>query len=171
MNASSILLLCDSGGSNNAKHYIFKKHLQEAVNKIGIEVRIAHFPPYTSKYNPIEHLFFPHVTRVCKGVIFTNVEMVMELMQKTATKKGLRAFVSINNKAYKIGEKVSDEYKKNMPIVFDDYLPKWNYTVIPENIRVSSFHSLVSIQDNLQETKAILKRTIQTLEQNFPEVF
>ena len=24
---------------------------------------IAHYPPYTSKYNPIEHLLFSHVTR------------------------------------------------------------------------------------------------------------
>ncbi|WP_366931686.1 hypothetical protein [Nostoc sp. NOS(2021)] len=26
------------------------------VNEIGIEILIAHYPPYTSKYNPIEHL-------------------------------------------------------------------------------------------------------------------
>jgi hypothetical protein len=25
------------------------------VNEIGIEIRMAHYPPYTSKYNPIEH--------------------------------------------------------------------------------------------------------------------
>ncbi|WP_280175602.1 ISAzo13-like element transposase-related protein [Bathymodiolus platifrons methanotrophic gill symbiont] len=23
-----------------------------------MEIRIAHYPPYTSKYNPIEHRFF-----------------------------------------------------------------------------------------------------------------
>ena len=32
------------------------------VNHIGIEIRIAHYPPYTSKYNPIEHRLFPHLS-------------------------------------------------------------------------------------------------------------
>jgi hypothetical protein len=60
-NATSILAKCDGGGSNNANHYIFKENLQKLVNEIGIEIRIAHYPPYTSKYNPIEHRLFPHV--------------------------------------------------------------------------------------------------------------
>jgi hypothetical protein len=46
------LLLCDGGGSNSSRHYLFKQDLQLLVNKLGIEIRIAHYPPYTSKYNP-----------------------------------------------------------------------------------------------------------------------
>jgi Rhodopirellula transposase. len=56
------LAKCDGGGSNNANHYIFKEDLQKLVNEIGVEIRIAHYPPYTSKYNPIEHRLFPHIT-------------------------------------------------------------------------------------------------------------
>lgn len=61
--ASSILLLCDGGGSNGARQYLFKRDLQSLVNELGIEIRIAHYPPYTSKYNPIEHRLFPHIAR------------------------------------------------------------------------------------------------------------
>jgi len=57
--ATSLLILCDGGGSDNSRHYIFKEDLQNQVNEIGIEIRIAHYPPYTSKYNPIEHRMFP----------------------------------------------------------------------------------------------------------------
>jgi hypothetical protein len=57
--ATSILLLCDGGGSNSSRYYVFKEALQALVNEIGIEIRIAHYPPYTSKYNPIEHRLFP----------------------------------------------------------------------------------------------------------------
>ena len=46
--ATSILLLCDGGGSNSARHYIFKQDLQALVNELGIEISIAHYPPYTS---------------------------------------------------------------------------------------------------------------------------
>ena len=60
--ATSILLLCDGGGSNSASQYLFKEDLQRLVDRIGMEIRVAHDPPYTSKYNPIEHRLFPHLT-------------------------------------------------------------------------------------------------------------
>ncbi len=65
--ATSILLLCDGGGSNSARQYLFKEDLQRLVDRIGIEIRVAHYPPYTSKYNPIEHRLFPHLARACQG--------------------------------------------------------------------------------------------------------
>jgi hypothetical protein len=33
---------------------------------------------------------------------------------------------------YKTGRKVTQELKETMEIIFDDYLPKWNYTAIPQ---------------------------------------
>lgn len=132
LGASSILLLCDGGGSNSARHYLFKQDLQALVNELGVEIRIAHYPPYTSKYNPIEHRLFPHVTRACQGVIFENVELVEELIAKTKTKTGLQVFATILDGAYKTGRKVTEEFKRTMEIVFDDYLPKWNYTAVPQ---------------------------------------
>lgn len=99
---------------------------------LGIEIRVAHYPPYTSKYNPIEHRLFPHVTRVCQGVIFQSVEMVCELMAKAKTQTGLRVFATVLDKVYQRGRKVSQEFKKTMQIVFDEFLPKWNYTAKPQ---------------------------------------
>lgn len=127
-----LLLLCDGGGSNDARHYLFKQDIQALANELGIEIRIAHYPPYTSKYNPIEHRLFPHVTRVCQGVILTSVEQVQELMGKAKTKTGLRVFTTILDKVYETGRKVSQEFKQTMKIVFDKELPKWNYTAQPQ---------------------------------------
>ena len=130
--ATSILLLCDAGGSNSSRQYLFKQDLQELVNELGIEIRIAHYPPYTSKYNPIEHRLFPHVSRACQGVIFESVEIVEELIAKTKTKTGLQVFTTILNGVYEIGRQVTQEFKQTMNIVFDDYLPQWNYTAVPQ---------------------------------------
>ena len=58
-----LLVLCDGGGSNSSSRYVFKEGLQKLANRLGIEVRIVHYPTYCSKYNPIEHRLFPHVTR------------------------------------------------------------------------------------------------------------
>ena len=128
---TSILLLCDGGGSNSARHYIFKQDLQKLVDEIGIDIRIAHYPPYTSKYNPIEHRLFPHITRACQGVIFTSIELVKELIEKTRTSTGLSVTVQIIDKVYQTGRKVADDFKGTMRIVFDDFLPQWNYTAVP----------------------------------------
>ena len=130
-NSTSILILCDGGGSNNSRHYLFKEQLQKLADEIGIEIRVAHYPPYTSKYNPIEHRLFPHITRACQGVIFESLELVKELIQKTKTKTGLTVAVNTINKVYKTGKKVSTDFKDNMKIVFDDYLPRWNYCAKP----------------------------------------
>ncbi|MEY3302357.1 MAG: hypothetical protein RLZZ139_729, partial [Cyanobacteriota bacterium] len=27
----------------------------------------------------------------------------------------------------------ADGFKENLPIIFDEYLPKWNYRAIPQN--------------------------------------
>jgi len=129
--ATTILVLCDGGGSNNSRHYLFKQDLQALADDLGLEIRIAHYPPYCSKYNPVEHRFFPHVTRACQGVIFTSMVVVKELMAKTSTSTGLKAFVHIIDKVYVTGRKVAADFKQTMRIVFDDFLPQWNYRAVP----------------------------------------
>lgn len=130
-NATALLGLCDGGGSNNSHYYIFKEYLQKLADELGIEIRIAHYPPYCSKYNPIEHRLFPHVTRACQGVIFTSLALVKELIGKTKTSKGLKVIVEITEKVYQTGRKVAEDFKLNMRIVFDTVLPQWNYRALP----------------------------------------
>jgi hypothetical protein len=130
--ATSILLLTDGGGSNSSRHYIFKQDLQALANEIGIKIRIAHYPPYTSKWNPIEHRVFPHITRELSGMILISHQFMKELIEKTTTKAGLKVFACIFNKVYETGRKVAEGFKESMRIVFDEHLRQWNYTVIPE---------------------------------------
>jgi Rhodopirellula transposase DDE domain len=134
--AKSVLLLCDGGGSNpadteHAQQHLFRSDLQRLVNDLGIEIRVAHFPPYASKYNPIEHRLFPHLTRTCKGVILHSVDRVAELMRKARTRTGLRVDVRILDKVYKLGRKVSDATKASINLVRDAVLPRWNYRILP----------------------------------------
>jgi len=129
--ATTLLILCDGGGSNNARHYLFKSDLQNLAQEIDLEIRIAHYPPYTSKYNPIEHRLFPHMTRACQGVLFKSVEFVKQLLERTHTQQGLRVTVQIIDKIYQTGRKVTDSFKHNMPILFDEHLPQWNYRALP----------------------------------------
>jgi hypothetical protein len=65
--AEKLLALCDGGGGNSASRYVLKEQVQKLADRLGVEIRVADYPPYCSKYNPIEHRLFPHVTRACRG--------------------------------------------------------------------------------------------------------
>lgn len=133
--AESILLLADGGGSNSATKYIFKHDLQAVVNEIGIEVRVAHFPSYCSKYNPIERRFFPHISRVCTGMLFDTLERAVTLMRKAATSTGLKTTVNVIKRIYETGRNATEAMKETIrsTLTFHDLLPKWNYTVTPQS--------------------------------------
>src|SRR5215468_1963603 len=131
-NASALLLLCDGGGSNSCHKHLFKEDLQGVVNDLGVPIRVAHYPAYCSKFNPIERRLFSHVTRACQGVLFDSLHTVIGLMQKTKTQQGLSVTVRVLDKLYEGGRTVSEAFKKHMPIVFDTVLPKWNYWAMPQ---------------------------------------
>lgn len=130
--ASELLLLCDGGGSNSCRKHLFKQDLQAVVNEVGLPIRVAHYPAYCSKFNPIERRLFCHVTRACQGVLFDSLQTVTNLMRKTSTQKGLAVTVRVIERLYEAGRKVADDFKEKMPVLFDTFLPKWNYRVVPQ---------------------------------------
>jgi hypothetical protein len=52
-------------------------------------------------------------------------------MEEATTRKGLKVFTTILDKAYQKGRKVAEDCKTTMKIVFDELLPQWNYTAKP----------------------------------------
>ena len=131
--ADSLCVLCDGGGSNNSRHHIFKEDLQRLVNKMDLPIRVAHYPPYCSKYNPIEHRLFPHITRACQGVIFHTLDIVKRFIRRTTTRTGLRVTLKVLDKLYELKRKATDRFMETYPVHFDDYLPEWNYVIKPGN--------------------------------------
>ena len=129
--AHTMLLLCDGGGSNSCLHYCFKKDLCELAKQLSINILVAHYPAYCSKYNPIEHRLFSQISHTWNGVILKDVQAVKELTLKTTTKTGLKVHVNINEKKYQTNRPLDEEFKKNINqyITFDDVCPKLNYLV------------------------------------------
>jgi hypothetical protein len=130
--ATSILWLCDCGGSNAANTYIFKHDLQQLADQIGVEIRVAHYPSYCSKYNLIERRLFPHITRACQGMLFDTLDTVVTLMRKATTSTGLRTTVNVIRRHDETGRKATEQMKQNLVIAFDYLLPKWNYRAFPQ---------------------------------------
>lgn len=130
--AQRLLILCDGGGSNSATQHLFKEDLQRLANRLGLELRVAHYPPYCSKHNPIEHRVFPHLTRACQGVIFHTVDICRQFLERAKTATGLRVTVGVLDKVYATGRKCAADFQATLRILFDDHLPKWNYRAIPQ---------------------------------------
>ena len=57
-NATSILMLCDGGGSNSSRRYIFKYHLEQLATRFQLEIRVAHHPPGCSQARSDRASFF-----------------------------------------------------------------------------------------------------------------
>lgn len=133
--AAEMLLLCDGGGSNGARRLTFKQELERVADCIDMIIRVAHYPPGCSKYNPIEHRLFPHVTRKLQGLFLQSLEMVRELSRKATTTMGLRVFARTLRGLYETGRRATVKSVKQLHLLLDPVLSRWNYTILPEPLR------------------------------------
>lgn len=127
--ATSMLCLADSGGSNSVNSELFKEDLQNISNQINLDIQMAHYPPGTSKWNPIEHRVFPHITRSLSGVLLNSINLAKELIERTKTSTGLKVFAHISKKSYEKGRKISDDFNEKINLIQDSVLGKWNYVI------------------------------------------
>jgi len=130
-NANNILLLCDAGGANSYRHYIFKHRLMEFTKQTGLSVIVCHYPPYCSKWNPIEHRLFSQVHKAMEGVVFSDYRTVQKLIEQTSTKTGLTVVVRLNLKNYNIGIKVNKTDIDEKRIAYHPVIPELNYRIFP----------------------------------------
>ena len=129
--AQEIVLTFDCGGANAARSLRFKEDLVALSARLRRPLRIAHYPPYTSKWHPIEHRLFSHVERALRGVILDSHDTALKAVQRTRTQTGLRVQARLLDKVYEIGRKCSDTFRdiKDNFIRHDDILGHWNYVV------------------------------------------
>jgi DDE family transposase len=132
-NNQPLLLLCDGGGSNGSRSNLFKAEIQKLSNEAGLKFRVAHYPSYCSKYNPIEHRLFPAVTRAWSGIMLDSVKTAKKLLNNrpVQSKPGLRIVAHIVQRTFLTGKKLDDNFWNNSNINFDKILPKWNYRICP----------------------------------------
>lgn len=128
--ATQMLILCDGGGSNPAKSNLFKQDLQALADRLNVSLRVAHYPPYCSKHNPIEHRLFPHVTRACEGVVFKSISLVKRLIERTRTRTGLRVTVDLLDGVYAAGRRAAEHLTATMRLINDAVFPQWNYSLL-----------------------------------------
>lgn len=129
--AKNILLLCDAGGANSYRHHIFKHRLMKFAKETGLSVIVCHYPPYCSKWNPIEHRLFSQVHRAMEGVVFLDYQTVQKTIEQTSTKTGLTVVVRLNLKEYQKGIKIEKTEVDEKRIAYHPVIPELNYRIYP----------------------------------------
>jgi hypothetical protein len=132
--AVKLLICADGGGSNGSRSRLWKKNIQELVNKILIPITVCHYPPGTSKWNKIEHRMFSFISLNWKGIPLENYETVINLIGGTKTKTGLKVKAKLDKNSYEKGLKVSEDDFEKINLTYHKKHPKWNYTIkVSEN--------------------------------------
>jgi hypothetical protein len=124
------LLICaDGGGSNAYRSRLWKFYLQKFANKTGLKITVCHFPPGTSKWNKIEHKMFSFISMNWRGKPLINYEVIINLIEGTKNKKGLKIKAKIDKNIYELGKKVSEKEMEEVNILEHKVNSKWNYTL------------------------------------------
>jgi len=129
--AKELLILADCGGSNGYRCRAWKHELQQFSNRHGIEITVSHYPPGTSKWNPIEHRLFSVISKNWAGRPLDTFETIQNYISTTSTSTGLKVKAYIDRKDYEKGIKIDAEQMSQLNIQKHDDLPNWNYTITP----------------------------------------
>jgi hypothetical protein len=130
--AREIFILADGGGSNGSRCRAWKKALQDKIcNLLGLTVTVSHYPPGTSKWNPIEHRLFSEISKNWAGQPLTDMETMLNFIRTTKTDTGLTVSAYLIPENYATGIKISDQQMRQLNLVKHDMLGLWNYSVRP----------------------------------------
>jgi hypothetical protein len=130
--ADRLLVLADNGGSNGSRVRSWKLELQQQVcDRFNISVTVCHYPPGTSKWNPIEHLLFSQISRNWAGRPLDSYETILNYIRSTTTRKGLKVKAVLDHHQYETGVKIPADSMARVHLKPHRTLPAWNYTLSP----------------------------------------
>lgn len=136
-NAEELLITADAGGSNGYRLRAWKVELQKFADEFGLCVRVAHFPPGTSKWNKIEHRLFCYITENWRGRPLITFETIVKLIGATRTSKGLSVRAKLDNRKYPTGVKIANATMKELELYPDNFHGDWNYELRPRLLTAS----------------------------------
>jgi len=122
----------DNGPESNSHRTQFMSRMVSFVQTTGLHIRLVYYPPYHSKYNPIERCWAA-LENHWNGALLSTVETVIE-WAKTMTWKGLAPVVTLSNKVYEKGVRLSKKAMSEVErmIQRSKDLPKWDVVIEPQ---------------------------------------
>jgi hypothetical protein len=130
-NATTLTITADCGGSNGNRTRLWKTELQRLADETGLQIRVCHFPPGTSKWNKIEHRLFSFISMNWRAKPLVSRQVIVDLIAATSTQTGLKVYARLDERAYPDKVKVSNAELTAVQIDRHAFHPDWNYTIKP----------------------------------------
>ena len=127
-----LVINLDNGPQNSSHRTQFMKRMIEFADKNNLEIVLAYYPPYYSKYNPIERcwgILENHWSATLLNTIETTLEWA-----NTMTWKGISPVIKLVETAYQKGVRMTKKAFKALAnrIDRDASLPKYYVTIKPQ---------------------------------------
>jgi hypothetical protein len=124
-----LMINLDNGKSVASNTKLFMKRIVEFAQHIGIPIQLVYYPPYHSKYNPVERVWAA-LEKYWNSFVLNSVEYTLKIAQQM-TYKGLNPIVLFIDKVYQTGKKISDSVVKelNKFISRNPEIPKWDVKI------------------------------------------
>ena len=129
--ATSLQITADCGGGNGNRVRLWKAELQRLADETGLEIRVCHFPPGTSKWNKIEHRLFCHISQSWRGRPLVSYAVVINSIASTTTNAGLKVYARLDEREYPKKVEITDEQLAAVNLTTDPFHPEWNYSISP----------------------------------------
>jgi transposase len=129
--AGALQITADCGGGNGNRVRLWKAELQRLADETGLEIRVCHFPPGTSKWNKIEHRLFCHISQTWRGRPLVSFAVVINSIAATTTTSGLKVYARLDQRDYPKKVEVADEELAAVNLTPDPFHPEWNYSIAP----------------------------------------
>ena len=132
--ASELLVLADSGGSNAPRIRCFKYALQtRLVDPYRLTITVCHYPAGASKWNPIDHRLFSEISKNWAGQPLRSYETILNYLRTTTTEAGLRVHAQLVEQEYPRGVKITDAEFAAIAFEPHQVQPLRNYTICPRS--------------------------------------
>ena len=131
---TKLYILLDNGPDNSGVRTAFLKKLMDLSNKYQIKIELVYYPPYHSKYNPIERIW-ARLEMMWNGMLLISRNICNNVMLKLTWNR-IPAKVKYITKEYEKGIKYSKEEMKkyeNTNIIRDEKLKKWSILITPSD--------------------------------------
>jgi len=129
--ATKLFITADAGGSNGYRARGWKLELQKFADQSGLRIRVAHFPPGTSKWNKIEHRLFCYITANWRGRPLRTFETLIETIGATRTASGARVRVGLDEHKYSASKSVTGAQMQALSLYTAAFHGEWNYEIRP----------------------------------------
>jgi len=127
----TLLLNLDNGPENHSRRTQFMQRLTELADTFQVTLELAYYPPYHSKYNPIERVW-GLLEKHWNGSLLDSCETVLKFA-RSMTFRRLPPLVYFVTRTYRTGVRLSAKTMTALEARFQrlPHLPKWFVRIPP----------------------------------------